>query len=182
MSLMTFSAGPLRGALVQTHLLAPVRKAFARQVLEALAQAEPAATLARFYDNDPALRDALAVLIPDFEYPDHSHRTLAELEQRTRAQAPLEYVFTWRRRDKGAWHGKTVKAGDPLEAVALLRRHLAKLGPDVVVDHLAFEVFSVEEGMRRAENWSLLALPVPRPFELQFGSQSVPGTVSLTAA
>ena len=35
--------------------------------------------VADVYDDYPTLREALAVLIPDFEYPDHSYKTIAQI-------------------------------------------------------------------------------------------------------
>jgi hypothetical protein len=42
--------------------------------------------LADVYDDDEMLQSALAVLFPDFEYPDFSHLTLAEIERRYAAK------------------------------------------------------------------------------------------------
>lgn len=47
-------------------------------------------TLAELYDDDEMLREALATLFPDFEYPDFSHLTLAQIEAKYRKkQRPL---------------------------------------------------------------------------------------------
>ncbi|MGU4699207.1 hypothetical protein K6L09_21290 [Burkholderia cepacia] len=35
--------------------------------------------IADIYDDYPTLREALSVLIPDFEYPDHSYKTIAQI-------------------------------------------------------------------------------------------------------
>lgn len=36
--------------------------------------------LAELYDDDEMLRDALTTLFPNFEYPDFSHLTLAQIQ------------------------------------------------------------------------------------------------------
>ena len=38
--------------------------------------------LAEVYDDDDVLRSALAQLFPDFEYPDFSYLTIAEIRRR----------------------------------------------------------------------------------------------------
>lgn len=38
--------------------------------------------LAEVYDSDDMLQSVLAVLFPDFEYPDYSHLTMEELRKR----------------------------------------------------------------------------------------------------
>lgn len=44
------------------------------------------AKLADLYDDDEMLASAMTTLFPDFEYPDFSHLTLREIEQRYAAQ------------------------------------------------------------------------------------------------
>ncbi len=41
--------------------------------------------LAEVYDDDEMLRMALAVLIPGFEYPNHSYQTLGQLRKHVKA-------------------------------------------------------------------------------------------------
>lgn len=38
--------------------------------------------LSELYDEDPLLQDALLALIPDFEYPDFSHLTVAQIQKK----------------------------------------------------------------------------------------------------
>jgi hypothetical protein len=51
----------------------------AEDVLLARRRENPGARLADVYDSDPELRRACATLFPEFEYPDHSWRTLRDL-------------------------------------------------------------------------------------------------------
>lgn len=45
-----------------------------------LAQIAPQSTrLSDIYDDDDMVREAVNTLIPGFEYPDHSHKTIREL-------------------------------------------------------------------------------------------------------
>jgi hypothetical protein len=34
-----------------------------------------------FYDQSADFRDAIMILIPDFEYPDHSHKTIRQIKK-----------------------------------------------------------------------------------------------------
>lgn len=51
----------------------------AEGVLRVRRRENPRARLADVYDSDPELRRACSTLFPDFEYPDHSWRTLRDL-------------------------------------------------------------------------------------------------------
>lgn len=46
-----------------------------------LAGYDDGATVAELYDTDPAFADAINDLIPGFEYPDWSHRTVADIKR-----------------------------------------------------------------------------------------------------
>lgn len=47
--------------------------------LDVLSQYPESACVGDFYDTEPAFADALVALIPGFEYPNHSHQTVAEI-------------------------------------------------------------------------------------------------------
>lgn len=163
-------------------LLTPVRNAQALQDLETAATQDPSAKLADVYDDSPDLRAALAVLLPGFEYPDHSHKTLAALLKSAKAQAASEYLLNWRPADGTRWYQKSFRVDSPLKAVAAMERHLANRGP-VVVDHLAHEVTGIEsDGLKLVTPWSLLALPAPRSFNLEFSGHVVARTAELRPA
>jgi hypothetical protein len=42
--------------------------------------------IADIYDCDRLLRDAVAIVCPDFEYPDHSYKTVAEFLRKYQPQ------------------------------------------------------------------------------------------------
>lgn len=49
------------------------------EALSVIEQFEPKAKIAELYDDNEDLADALNLVINDFEYPDHSHKTVAAL-------------------------------------------------------------------------------------------------------
>lgn len=53
------------------------------QALEVLSTSDtPETKVADVYDDSEQLREALSTLIPDFEYPNYSHLTLAQVQRR----------------------------------------------------------------------------------------------------
>lgn len=49
------------------------------EAIAVIEQFEPSAKIADLYDDNEDLADALSVVIKDFEYPEHSHKTVSAL-------------------------------------------------------------------------------------------------------
>ena len=70
----------LQTVLAQLDTVAPRREALAYLK----AQASSSVKVADRYDDDADLREAIALLMPNFEYPDISYLTLAQLHYKCR--------------------------------------------------------------------------------------------------
>lgn len=167
---------------VPSHLLEPMHRAKAHAALSSVCAEHPPRTLlSEVYDQEPAVAQALQQLIADFEYPDHSHKSLADLVKAT-APNHTAHSFCWRYAGTNRWYPKTFEVACPLKAVELLKAHLARSckGKPVVVDHMAFSSEPVGHDLFEAGGYSLLALDTPRPFALEYAGIDVVADAPLT--